>query len=251
VLYSSCPLSCECAASLVSLHRTTNGRPFASSTFPETLRTLVGAGDRRPPALNITIVALLRRRRAASKSPASDVEAKTDEFEEPPTMPFRERWHLIQPFDSLKLILHPDVFLLLWCNACSYAAFYCVLTAASSRFESRYGLNEIEIGLTYLANGGGCLVGSFAIGRVLDYDFRRLKQTMPLDTPIHLFPLERARLRWTPLLFTIFILANIGFGWSIESGAHISVPIICEFFIGACGTCVYSTTSVAVTDVLT
>lgn len=199
----------------------------------------------------MTVVALLRRRRATLESSASELEAKPDECQKTPTMPFRERWRLIQPFDSLKLILHPDVFLLLWCNACSYAAFYCVLTAASSLFKSRYDLNEIEIGLTYLANGGGCLVGSFAIGRVLDYDFRRLKKTMPPDTPIHLFPLEHARLRWTPLLFTLFILANIGFGWSIEANAHIAVPIICEFFIGACGTCVSWQNSAEITRVLT
>lgn len=67
----------------------------------------------------MTVVALFQRRRRRTQHPAAnDVEAKLDSSRPVPTT-FRERWRAIKPFGSLQMLLHPDVFLLLWATSCT------------------------------------------------------------------------------------------------------------------------------------
>lgn len=111
-----------------------------------------------------------------------------------------------------------------------------MITSTSTLFKEVYGLTELQIGLTYIGNGTGCLVGSMAIGRVMDHDFVKLKKTLPPDTPLVDFPLERARFRHMPALFIVFLAALLGFGWSVDARAHLAAPVIMTFLIGVCGT---------------
>jgi hypothetical protein len=43
------------------------------------------------------------------------------------------------------------------------------------------------------------------------------------------FPIEKARLRSTPIYLAIYVIAVIGYGWSLESDTNIAVPLILQF----------------------
>jgi hypothetical protein len=64
------------------------------------------------------------------------------------------------------------------------------------------------------------------------------KPTGPLD--LLAFPLERARTRtiWYPLV--AFALASVGYGWTIEKGVNLAVPLIFQVVIGCCMVCIMS-----------
>jgi hypothetical protein len=63
----------------------------------------------------------------------------------------------------------------------------------STLFETSYGLTTTQIGLTYIANGAGCIIGTITTGRIMDADYARAKRSY--TGPSEDFPLEKARLR--------------------------------------------------------
>ena len=67
--------------------------------------------------------------------------------DKPPKKPFA---------NPLRLLTYPDVLLLLFYNGVVYAAFYGVTASLSVVFKTSYPfLSETDIGLCYLAIGGG------------------------------------------------------------------------------------------------
>ncbi|KAJ8117645.1 hypothetical protein OPT61_g1189 [Boeremia exigua] len=120
-----------------------------------------------------------------------------------------------------------------------YAVWQMSITAMSSLFESRYGLNETEIGLTFIANGVGSIIGTLTTGKILDVDYRRVKEGFDPQSAASSdssssdsFPLEKARLRLIPLFALIQCASIILFGWTIDRHVHIAVPIIATFITG-------------------
>jgi predicted MFS family arabinose efflux permease len=124
------------------------------------------------------------------------------------------------------------------------------ITAMSSLFKTRYGLTEIQIGLTFIANGVGSMVGTLITGKVLDFDYRKVKASFELQPSSHDvecgdtttdasasqddFPLEKARLRLVPVFSGLQCLSILLFGWTIQypNRVHIAVPIISTFITG-------------------
>lgn len=125
------------------------------------------------------------------------------------------------------------------------------ITALSSIFTDRYGLNDTQIGLTFIANGAGSLVGTLITGWILDMDYWRVKaghkgQTHQTETelgaeqsksqniPQEKFPLERARLRLVPAFSIAQCVSLLAFGWSVHYAprVHIALPINTTFVTG-------------------
>lgn len=136
-----------------------------------------------------------------------------------------------------------------------YAVWQMSITAMSTLFEDRYGLGETQIGLTFIANGVGSMIGTFVTGKILDIDYRRVKakyesQLSPPDAEAGVrgdslpaaarkdaddgFPLEKARLRLIPVFSLIQCLSILLFGWTIQypEHVHIAVPIVSTFVTG-------------------
>lgn len=44
------------------------------------------------------------------------------------------------------------------------------------------------------------------------------------------FPIEHARLRSEPYFFFVLIASTITYGWVLDKGVHLSVPLIMQFF---------------------
>lgn len=54
----------------------------------------------------------------------------------------------------------------------SYAAWYALLTSLASDFKATYHLSTVQVGLCFLPNGIGCIIGMFACRRIMDRDFK-------------------------------------------------------------------------------
>lgn len=118
----------------------------------------------------------------------------------------------------------------------------------STLFQDAYAfLSEIDLGLIFLASGGGMIVGSISTGKVLDRDYQMIKKQLidvrsrdhpegnaGLDVEKEVvkeenYPIERARLRSMPIYLVFFAATTISYGWAIHQGAHISIPLILLF----------------------
>ncbi|KAJ1548721.1 hypothetical protein HK405_000088 [Cladochytrium tenue] len=59
-----------------------------------------------------------------------------------------------------------------------YAVWQMSITALASLFASEYGLSETQVGLTYIANGAGCILGTLFTGKILDNDYSRVQRCL-------------------------------------------------------------------------
>ncbi|PPQ63778.1 hypothetical protein CVT24_004320 [Panaeolus cyanescens] len=154
---------------------------------PETLKTLSDAGRR--PILHRPIVPLIGRNKQTSNEMTTTATTRRASKN-----PFR-------------IFLNFDVDILLIISALSCAVFYGVITTISTLFVKAYPfLSETDIGLCFLAIGGGMTVGSVLTGRVLDREYQHFKQRAEKcstekgsETSFDItreenFPLERVRL---------------------------------------------------------
>lgn len=145
--------------------------------------------------------------------------------------------------NPLRLFFYLDVLNLLVFNAIIYGVFYAVNTTISTLFSSKYPfLNETDIGLCFLAIGGGMVFGTVLTGKMLDADYQRIKKQLVKkaedDSGKHIlpedvtkdenFPIERARLRMVPIFTAIFAVTCAGYGWSLQREVNIAVPLILQ-----------------------
>lgn len=209
--------------------------------LPETLRSIVGNGGRRPASLiaRYPLTAYQRLTRVKWKSEAESAQPAA-------------RKH-IDVTGPLRILVSKQAAPIIFFLAIYYAVWQMSITVMSSLFEQRYGLGETQIGLTFIANGMGSMIGTLVTGKILDVDYRRVKakhearsQRPDIETgggnltrrttthPEDHFPLEQARLRLVPLFSLFQCLSILLFGWTIQYShrVHIAVPIIATFVTG-------------------
>ncbi|KDR74378.1 hypothetical protein GALMADRAFT_250288 [Galerina marginata CBS 339.88] len=165
------------------------------------------------------------------------------------------------PRNPFRLFLNPDVDVLLAISALTCAVFYGILATVSSLFARAYpSLNEIEIGLCFLAFGGGTILGSTITGRMLDRDYRRFKKNAEAQHPgaesgIDLtkeesFPLEKARLRLMPYFILLLVATCAGYGWCIEKQVNLAGPLILQAIVGYIGISVMNASQTLLIDLM-
>ena len=126
------------------------------------------------------------------------------------------------------ILFYPDVFTLLVFNGIVYAIFYAVLTPMSSSFARAYPyLSETEIGLCFLATGGGMIIATTVSGKLLDFQYKRARTALERravdEKDVQAsellrddnFPFEWTRLQSAPLYMGLFTATVFGYGWSI------------------------------------
>ena len=116
--------------------------------FPETGRTLVGNGSVAATGINRTFISVLQNRRK-DHEPA----LKHPKFRFP------------NPTRSLRLVFHKTTSLVLFSNAIFYMKYSCVQASLSPLLIEVYGLNELQVGLAYLAFGIACAAASYTVGK--------------------------------------------------------------------------------------
>ncbi|KAI1472167.1 MFS general substrate transporter [Daldinia caldariorum] len=207
--------------------------------LPETLRSIVANGSRKPSnplaAFPLTVYQNLTtvswNPEAGSAEPAA-----------------RKR---IDATGPLRILISKHAAPIILFLAIYYAVWQMSITAMSTLFQERYGLGETQIGLTFIANGVGSMIGTLVTGKILDIDYRRVKaqyearstqadpetvsgQPQSSSYAEDHFPLEKARLRLIPLFSFTQCLSIILFGWTIHypDRVHIAVPIVSTFITG-------------------
>ncbi|KAL5358259.1 major facilitator superfamily domain-containing protein [Aspergillus floccosus] len=181
--------------------------------LPETLRSIVGNGSRKPShPLRRYPLNLYQK---SSKIPWQQVQDGQS------TAAAKKKIDLLGP---LRMLLSNHAAPIILFLAVYYAVWQMSITAMSSLFKSRYRLSEIQIGLTFIANGVGSMIGTLVTGKILDADYRSVKTKYEAS----------ARLRLVPIFSIIQCLSIILFGWTIQypDRVHITVPIVSTFITG-------------------
>jgi len=203
--------------------------------LPETLRSLVGNGSipergfARSPLSYIKI----RRRAKAADNVSTSLPAKGKKS--------------IDILGPVRLIFGIEVSCAIIFVSIYYTGWQMNISSMSTLFSQIYGLSEFQIGLTFLGNGFGCIIGTLSTGKLLDYDYRRLKKQHTGASAS--FPLERARFKTLWIWSTLQCAAVLGFGWTLDRGVHMAVPIICTFVLGWATTSIQSIITTFLVDV--
>jgi hypothetical protein len=176
------------------------------------MRSIVGNGSIRPRLIYREPLPIVGRHRYAN----------------PPASQTLTASQLHNPF---RILLNLDIVLLLFYNSIPYATFYAVTATISSQFAERYPyLSETDIGLCFLASGGGMMIGSFCCGKLLDREYQAVKKkhVSPEGTPLpkETFPIEKARLRMMPFILGVSVAVVIAYGWCLQKNVSLAAPLV-------------------------
>lgn len=160
-------------------------------------------------------------------------------------------------FEPLTFLGEADVFLTLLYGSIVYTVWSMVTSSTSALFEEMYGLNTLEIGLTFLGNGAGCMTGSYTIGYLMDFNYKKTEREYcqqhnllagtRITTKSHPgFPIEYARTRNTWWITVIFVICVAVYGLSLRT--HLAVPITLQFMIAYGSTAIFTLNSALVID---
>ncbi|OHE90448.1 hypothetical protein CORC01_14260 [Colletotrichum orchidophilum] len=154
----------------------------------------------------------------------------------------------INPF---VILVYPDVAITLTFTGVVYAVNNTVVTTVASSFAKVYPwLSETALGLCYLPTGFGMIVGSTVTGKFLDWEYARIKKKVEASDGAILFPKEYARLRTMPVLLVLFSGAVIAWGFCVDRGVHIAVPLLLQVVLGYTSIAILNTTMTLMIDIL-
>ncbi|KAJ2980191.1 hypothetical protein NUW58_g7016 [Xylaria curta] len=167
----------------------------------------------------------------------------------------RGRLSVPNPLPSVRLIFHRDTALILWLCAIPYAVWYCIQTSIPLIYGPGYGFNDLEVGLSFLAGGGGVIVGGVVAGRLMDWSFEKTAVAAGFSPDkkkgieIASFPIEKARSTASIPIMLVSMFAVGGYGWAVQTHAHPAIPLILQFYIGAKCTVVHQIYSALIVDI--
>lgn len=202
--------------------------------LPETLRSLVGNGSLPAHGWAASPYEIIQRRWA--KSVHTNDLPKASNAHLPVQNPqVRSKLNILS---SIRILFRIEVIFIVAFLSLYYTVWTVTMTSMSVLFTQRYSLNLIQIGLTFIGNGVGCVLGTVSTGHALNSTWRRLESNYKGDK--REFPIESARLQMLWLWGAMQCIATIAFGWTLYSDIHICLPIICTFFLGWAATSIQS-----------
>ncbi|KAL1878186.1 hypothetical protein Daus18300_002103 [Diaporthe australafricana] len=224
--------------------------------LPETLRRIAGNGTLR---LTGVYQPLIRR---VTKDP--------EYMEDPGEKPEVPKVTLKTFAAPLKLLAQKDILAILVSGGMVYTVWSMVVASTTGIFKDRFGLNELELGLVFLPNGLGTIVGSSIAGKLMIRDFLRYEQQFLETHPGAAapskskkafapdFPIEHARLGYIPWISLIFVISTAIFGFTVlptnllpsqaTSPAWIAIPLLLQFLIAATSNAVFAINTTLVSD---
>ncbi|KAK8090225.1 major facilitator superfamily transporter [Apiospora hydei] len=204
--------------------------------LPETSRVIVGNGSIRPKGMmHRALIPVLA-------PPPSNILPSNDEEEQcplPEAKPKKSTSVFPNPLACLLLLRHRRTAIVVGCFGVHYTIYSCLQASLSTLFTEIYHISGLVSGLTYLPFGVACAVAAFGTGKMLDWDYRHTaaKEGMPIDIKrgdddMTQFPIEHARLRSVKFSVALCSFFIVGYGWSLQQGTHMAVPLVLQFFIG-------------------
>ncbi|EST07098.1 Major facilitator superfamily [Kalmanozyma brasiliensis GHG001] len=196
--------------------------------LPETMRNIVGNGSNAPKGLARAPAHRLWVPKELEQPALDDVSLRGTSS---------TQFSFTHIFKPILLLRNTSVLVSATYASLHYAIWQMSITAAATFFADRYGLDELQVGLTYLSNGGGCIIGTLLAGRLLDWTYRRAQRPTKSgaapsidDDKVNLVS-ARLGTAWTFSL--IESAAVLIFGWSIDRQLPLAVPVVFVFFISS------------------
>lgn len=190
---------------------------------PETGRKVVGNGSIKPQPWNMTLVDYIRFRRQPR---------------DPSTIRPKQKIPIPNPFNTLRVLTHKDMAMLLFYNAMLYVGFMVVTSTLSTQFDAIYHYDELVLGLCYLPIGFATMVASIGQGFILDWNYRRTAKKLGFKIDkkrgdnLQNFPIERVRIQVIVPCIFMGSAFFIGYAWALQAEVHVAVPLVLTFFIG-------------------
>jgi energy-coupling factor transporter transmembrane protein EcfT len=198
--------------------------------FPETCRNIVGNGNQTPRGINKNVLSLLSKPKSRNASKAPRIKLH----------------HIPNPFPCLLIIFHKDTALILAINALFYVSYICLQASLSLLLATIYSLSGTNVGLCYLSYGIACALATYGTGKVVDRDYRKTAQAAGFTIDkvrgddMAIFPIEKARLRSVFFYVVAAAATTAAYGWAMQRGVHLSVPLILLFFCALATTFVFN-----------
>ncbi|KAI0804355.1 hypothetical protein GGR55DRAFT_681662 [Xylaria sp. FL0064] len=132
---------------------------------------------------------------------------------------------------------------------------YCIQTFIPLIYGRDYGFNDLEVGLSFLAGGGGVIVRGVIAGRLMDWNFKKaaVKAGFPPDKrkgiDIDSFPIKEARTTTSIPIMLVSMFAVGGYGWAVHAQAHPTIPLILQFYVDAKCTVLHQIYSALIVDI--
>lgn len=167
----------------------------------------------------------------------------------------RKRFKMLNPLAPIQIIFWKDTALVLWMAASPYAVWYCVQTSIPPIYKRVYHFSELQVGLAYLTGGAGTVLGGYANGKFMDWNYRvtarKIGHTIDRVSgdDLNNFPIECARARGGWYLLAIYTCALVGYGWSVVAPTSAAVPLVLQFIIAALCTCFQQTFNALMIDI--
>ena len=208
--------------------------------FPETARHIVGNGSIPPQRWNMSLFNYLKTRKS-ERFQGKDVCEPTVPDEH--AVQRKLKWP--NPLKAIHIIMEKDVAIILIYNALVYTAYFDVTTSLPSLFSEIYGFNDLQIGLSFIPYGVGCVVASLLCGKLIDINYKRVAKANNITVDrkrgddLRNFPIEAARVQVMYPILALGIGSLICYGWVLEFEAPLAAPLILQFVMGAClvGSC--------------
>lgn len=198
--------------------------------FPETCRKVVGNGSIPPTGVSRSVVRCIQQRKLAKQS----YKENGNEAIKAP----RQKVAFPNPLVTLRILFEKESGIILLYNGLFFTGMMVTVTAIPDLFYKAYGLDELHIGLCYIANGAGALISSLTIGHVVDWNFRRHAKAVGMtitkgkQQDLSSFNIERVRLQIAVPAHVIAVLGLLCFGWTVKYQTHIAGPEIALFVTG-------------------
>ncbi|CRG89076.1 Quinidine resistance protein 2 [Talaromyces islandicus] len=199
--------------------------------LPETCRKVVADGSIPPPALNWSLTDAIRFRRRKRKGIVPDPE-KLAEVRKNYT------FRIPSPLPTLKICLDLETGLVLLTTGLMFAAFYAVMTGATTSFHKVYHFNNIVTALMYVPIGAGGILSAFTTGHLVDWRYRvnAKKANLPVLKNVRQdltnFNIERARMEVAIPVYYIGVATMIAYGWVVGRKVNVAAPVILMFLAG-------------------
>ncbi|CEP67301.1 MFS transporter LALA0_S22e00122g [Lachancea lanzarotensis] len=208
---------------------------FLALTLPETLRSIAGNGSFSVHGVWKFPLEIYQRR-YLKRNPSESIQTES-------RLPPKKS---IDIWASLKALFDKRARLVIAFLALYYTVWQMTITVLSTLLESTYRLDETQVGLAFIANGVGSMLGSLTTGKLLDKDYTAM--SAKYEGKEDEMPLDQVRLRLMWIWSTLQICSVLLFGWTLDKHIHIAVPTICTFFTGWAAMAIQSTVSTYMVD---
>ncbi|KAG0203814.1 hypothetical protein BGX28_004055 [Mortierella sp. GBA30] len=126
------------------------------------------------------------------------------------------------PFQAVLLLKYPIVLLASLETGMIFALMFSIETIVPVLFTDFYGLNESQVGLTYLGAGAGSILGSILGGKMSDLSLMRAKDKNGGELVLE----DRLSPNMWIAGLAIVPLGSLMFGWGAEKHLSIALPIV-------------------------